>query len=217
MKQVRLSSSQWNPLLLDFAGHYGFAAKTCRPYRPRTKGKVERAIRYLDDNFLAGRRFADLEDLNAQGQHWCELTANLRVHGTTGQRPVDLWPAENLAAMTLVPAYRLALPVSRQVDAEAMVAFQRSRYSVGPEHVGKTVSVLAEVGQIIIRSDDMILAQHVEAAKPGSYVMASDHAEALWKLATPPAGIAPPPPWKIHFQEPVATRPLDAYAEVADE
>ena len=60
MKQVKLNYTQWNPLFLDFAGHYGFAPKTHRPYRPRTKGKVERAVHYLDGSFLRGRAFADL-------------------------------------------------------------------------------------------------------------------------------------------------------------
>ena len=58
IKQVKLNYTQWNPLFLDFAGHYGFAPKTHRPYRPRTKGKVERAVHYLDGSFLRGRAFA---------------------------------------------------------------------------------------------------------------------------------------------------------------
>jgi transposase len=214
MKQVRLSFSQWNPLLLDFASHYGFVAKTHRPYRPRTKGKVERAICYLDDNFLRGRRFADLEDLNAQGLHWCEYTANVRVHATTQQRPVDLWPKENLTAFASAPAYHLAEPLTRKIDAEAMVAFQKSRYSVPPEHVGQTVTVLAEQGRIIIRCGQLILAEHAQAAKPGSSMVAAEHAAALWKLALPRVS-TPPPGWHLRFQQEVATRPLNAYEGVA--
>lgn len=147
MKQVKLSYTQWNPLFLDFAGHYGFVPKTHRPYRPRTKGKVERAVHYLDGNFLRGREFADLDDLNAQGLHWCEHTANVRVHGTTQRRPVDLWPAEQLTALSTAKPYRLAEPITRTVDREAMVAYGRSRYSVPPEHSGKTVAVQYEVGK----------------------------------------------------------------------
>ncbi len=47
MKQVCLSQTEWNPLMQDFLSHHGIQPLTCRPYRPRTKGKVERAIRYL--------------------------------------------------------------------------------------------------------------------------------------------------------------------------
>ena len=54
-----------------------------RPYRPLTKGKVERSVSYLRDSFLNGRTFDGLDDLNAQGRHWLGHVANVRVHGTT--------------------------------------------------------------------------------------------------------------------------------------
>jgi transposase len=60
MKQLRVGPGRWNDAFLDFARHYGFTPKTRRPYRPRTKGKVERAVEYVRDGFLLGRAFADL-------------------------------------------------------------------------------------------------------------------------------------------------------------
>jgi hypothetical protein len=92
MKQVKLGPGRWNEAFVDFARHFGFTPKTCQPYRPRTKGKVERMVEYVKDNFLLGRTFTDLDDLNGQGRIWLDQTANVRVHATTGQRPVDLWP-----------------------------------------------------------------------------------------------------------------------------
>jgi len=213
MKQVKLSYTQWNPLFLDFAGHYGFAPKTHRPYRPQTKGKVERAIQYLDGNFLQGRAFAGLDDLNAQGLHWCEHTANVRVHGTTQRRPVDLWPAEQLTALSAAQPYRLAEPITRTVDREAMVAYGKSRYSVPPEHSGKTVAVQASAGLIIIRCGDLIIAEHEEAAKPRSSMVSPEHAAALWKMSLQ-RETSPPPSWQMRFTQEVASRPLESY-EVA--
>lgn len=81
MKQVRLEPGQLHPLLVDFAGHHGFAIKTHQVRRPRTKGKVERAVHFVEDNFLAGRSFVDLGDLNAQRLPWLDA-ANGRIHGT---------------------------------------------------------------------------------------------------------------------------------------
>ncbi len=72
MKQVRLDWHSWNPQFMDFADYYGFISKTHRPYRPRTKGKVERMVHYVKDNWLNGRSFADLEDLNRQTRTWLE-------------------------------------------------------------------------------------------------------------------------------------------------
>lgn len=78
-----------NAEFLRFAAHWGFRVRACRPYRARTKGKVERPIRYVRDSFFYGRAFANDEDLNAQAMRWLEERANRRRHGTTGERPVD--------------------------------------------------------------------------------------------------------------------------------
>ncbi|TVQ41596.1 MAG: IS21 family transposase [Spirochaetaceae bacterium] len=79
---------------LRFAAHWGFKTRACRPYRAQTKGKVERPIRYLRENFFYGRHFLNDQDLEAQLAGWLDTKANVRVHGTTG-----LIPAEQLASV----------------------------------------------------------------------------------------------------------------------
>lgn len=193
MKQVRIGPGKFNETLLDFAKHYGFSPKTCRPYRPRTKGKVERAIDYVKDNFLLGRHFADLDEVNGQVRVWLDTTANVRVHATTKERPIDLWAKEGLTPHESVPAYEPLQPARRTVSVEAMVHFQGSRYSVPPLHVGTAVAVMASGGQVVIRSGDVVIAEHRQAAQPGQCVVARDHLAELWKIthqqtAAPPTG-----------------------------
>ena len=85
MRQVIVRPGLVNPRFRDFADHHGFEPKAHRPYRPRTKGKVERMVSYVKDNFLAGRSFDSLEALNTQGRNWLDTTArNVRIHATTG-------------------------------------------------------------------------------------------------------------------------------------
>jgi len=72
----------FNAALLDFAGRYGFRPRLCRPYRAKTKGKVERAIRYVKDRCLTGRTFTGIEDMNTQIAHWVDERANKRTHAT---------------------------------------------------------------------------------------------------------------------------------------
>ena len=88
-----------NAEFLHFAAHWGFKARACRPYRARTKGKVERPIRYIRDSFFYGRAFANDEDLNAQVLQWLEGRANRRRHGTTGERPVDRFERDERPAL----------------------------------------------------------------------------------------------------------------------
>ena len=78
-----------NAEFLRLAAHWRFHPRACRPYRAQTKGKVERPIRYIRDSFFYMRAFANDEDLNEQASRWLEGTANVRRHGTTGERPVD--------------------------------------------------------------------------------------------------------------------------------
>jgi transposase len=73
----------YNRALVDFAQHYGFQPKACRPYRAKTKGKVERPYRYIREDFFLARSFRNLDDLNAQLRHWLDTVANPRVHATT--------------------------------------------------------------------------------------------------------------------------------------
>jgi transposase len=93
---------------LRFARHYGFRPRACRPYRAQTKGKVERPIRYLRENFLYGRTFLGDADLNAQAEHWLATVANVRVHATTHDRPVDRFTRDEVAMLQALPlrAYR---------------------------------------------------------------------------------------------------------------
>ena len=182
MKQVRLDPGRWNPSFLDFANHYGFTPKTHRPYRPRTKGKVERAVDYVKNSFVMGRQFADLGEINAQAIVWLEATANVRIHATTGRRPVDLQPQEGLIPVASVPAYRYVDSVRRTVNFEAMVFYEGSRYSVPPTYAGKPVQVSALGGQVVIRVGDTIIAEHREATEVGQCVTDREHIAELWKF-----------------------------------
>jgi transposase len=220
MKQVKLApgpQGAWNPLFLDFVQHYGITPQTCRVRRPRTKGKVERMVGYLKDNFLAGRSFADRDDLNAQGQHWLTHTANVRTHATTGRRPLDLLPSEQLTPLARMAPYHLCQKQVRTVDAEGFVHLEGSRYSTPPEHVGQAVLVEESEQRILIRRGEAIIATHPRAPRRGACVVDRAHVAAFWKLALPASGstAADPPRWEVTFAEGVATTPLALYEAVA--
>jgi transposase len=90
-KQVVLARTadgpRFHPEFLSFCGQFGFRPRLCRPYRARTKGKVERSIGYVKDRFFCGRTFTDLADMNDQLAHWLSKVANEREHATTGEAP----------------------------------------------------------------------------------------------------------------------------------
>lgn len=215
MKQVRLDPNTWHPLFLDFVNHYGIVPKTHQPYRARTKGKVERMVEYVKDNFLNGRAFSSLEDLNAQGRHWLTHTANVRMHATTQARPVDLWENEGLTAYATIAPYQFVDCCERKVDFSGFVRFARARYSVPPAYAGQTVWVSQREHTIVIRCDDCIVAEHPRAEKPGSCVADPAHVAALWQLSLKRAP-EPVPKWSVTFYATVVrTTPLTVYEEAA--
>lgn len=93
---------RFHPGLLSLAKELGFVPKLCRPYRARTKGKVERFNRYLRESFynpLASRLKSvglqvDAATANREVERWLAEVANVRLHATLNERPVDRWRVE---------------------------------------------------------------------------------------------------------------------------
>lgn len=107
-----------NAEFLRFAHHWSFRVRACRPYRAKTKGKVERPVSYVRSSFFYGREFTSDSDLNDQARHWLDTVANVRIHGTLKERPIDRFERErgSLSALAARPyrSYVLAAkPTSR--------------------------------------------------------------------------------------------------------
>jgi transposase len=151
----------WNARYLDFANYYGFTPRACRPYRAQTKGKVESGVRYVRGNFWPGLRFVDLADLNRQALDWLDGTANLRVHGTTGEVPFDRLPLEGLLSLDGKPDYDTCLITFRRSSKDCFVSYDRNYYSVPADYARKTLQVEeTEDGQLIVLDS-----QHGEIAR----------------------------------------------------
>ncbi len=110
-----------NAEFLRFAHHWDFRVRACRPYRAKTKGKVERPVSYVRSSFFYARTFTSDADLNHQARHWLDHVANVRTHGTLKERPVDRFEHERdlLRPLASRPYRSLVLPpeVSKQAKA----------------------------------------------------------------------------------------------------
>ena len=112
---------RFHPRLLDLADQYGFAPRLCRPYRAKTKGKVERFNRFLRYSFyvpLAARLkqaglVVDADTANVEVSRWLREVANVREHGTTGCRPIDVLREERAHLLPLPPQSPLRSPLPR--------------------------------------------------------------------------------------------------------
>ena len=127
-----------NAEFLRFAAHWGFRPRACRPYRARTKGKVERPIRYLRQSFFYGRTFLNDADLNAQGERWLTETANVRRHRTLAESPQRRFERDErdaLQPLATAPYLRLGTrpPKTSPSRTRAPIAVQRRPLSVYAE------------------------------------------------------------------------------------
>ena len=80
---------RFNGRLHAFARYWGFKPRACAPYRARTKGKDERGVGYVKRNAIAGRRFPSWGAFVAHLERWTREIADRRVHGTTGEPPIE--------------------------------------------------------------------------------------------------------------------------------
>lgn len=208
-----------NKVFKDFADHHGFAVRFCRPYRPRTKGKVESGVKYLKRSFLKGRRFLSLDDLNACLEEWVVSVADQRIHGTTHVSPMSRWPQEKAALLPLsqIKPWQPDLNHSRRVANDCRVTVATNRYPVEPSEVGRKVQVQVAEGKVLIMNDssavigehDQLLGRFQEAPVP------QDLADRMPRKTPSPDPMSPPkhdPRWP---EPEVEVRDLAVYDRVA--
>lgn len=201
----------FNDEMLRFAHHYGFQPTACRPYRAKTKGRVERAVSYLRRNFFYGRSFRDLEDLNNQVSRWLDQTANTRIHGTTGQVPREQLEKEKLHLLSLInELYMPTICVGRKMSMDGFISYNGNSYSV-PEGIdGKEIEVRATLEEVSLYREGKLVARHPLLVGKGMRHLAPEHRRNVrlylkrYEEGTNAAG---------EFIT-VAHRPLEVYEEV---
>ena len=153
---------RWNPTFEAFARHWGFEPRACRPYRAQTKGKVESGVKYVKRNFLPGRVFRDLVDFNEQLCAWQAEIADVRIHGTTHERPLERFVREAPALTPLASraGFLAAMPRLRVVAEDWLVSIDTNRYSVPWRLIGATVELLRVGGKWQIRHRGELVAEH---------------------------------------------------------
>ena len=134
----------FNERLRAFAAYGGFRPRACAPYRARTKGKDERAVGYVKHHALAGREFASWEALEAHLTWWMREVADVRVHGTHGEQPLQRFVRTEAAVLRPLngrPPFQQMREVVRRVHSDACVEVATNRYSVPWRLIGREVTV----------------------------------------------------------------------------
>jgi transposase len=189
MRTVVLSRAEdrirFHPRFLDFAAHYLLKPVLCRPGEPQEKGRVERAIGYIKGSFLAGRSFRSLGEANERLRRWLDQTANVRIHGTTRRRPLDLYREEKpLLGPLPVKPYDTRILVPVLVTTDARVRFETNSYTVPPDHVGERLVLRASPAEVRIYRRDREVARHERCTGRHRDVVDKTHVQAVLKRRT---------------------------------
>lgn len=140
---------RFHPRFLGFAREYSFYPHACNPGSGWEKGKVERAIGYLRQNFWPLREFTDLHDGNRQVRQWLSEVANRRMHSETRERPLDRFKPEALRPLPVI-AYDYRGSTEALVHKDLRLPFDGNRYCVAHRYVGRRLTIKADSGSVAI-------------------------------------------------------------------
>jgi len=151
-----------NPKYLDFANHYGFAVAPCGVGKGNEKGRVESGVGYVKKNFLSGLQIKDFTDLNPAAMRWLDTVANVRIHGETGKRPVDMFQEER-PHLHRPPVHPYDIATISQVRASRQfrVVLDTNRYSVPAELAGQPLMLKTYPDRICLYHQEKLVARHV--------------------------------------------------------
>ena len=147
----------WNHDYEAFMKAVGFETKLCKPRHPFTKGKVERLVRFVKENFIAGRQFVNVTDLNEQALQWCNDKNSLY------RKEIDGFPVvvhqdtcrKNCLPLQEDPAILLYLFPERKISFDGFITYEGRRFGV-PYSYGQSIVRVNRTDRILsIYSDDM--------------------------------------------------------------
>jgi len=145
----------FNKKYLEFATHYRFAPQTITPGNPTENLKVERPFYYLERSFLNGREFSDREDLKAQLLQWLIDVNDVRIHGTTKKRPIDMYLEEH-PYLQLLPVnhYDTSHAAHLVVNQESCVQWKGYQYVVPQKYMYELCPVRITDDHLMVYSPD---------------------------------------------------------------
>jgi transposase len=199
----RGAAVEFNPRFLEVAAHYGFRPHACRPRRARTKGKDERMVRYIKENFFARyREFESLAHLNQLAEQWLREEADQRLHGTVKEIVAERFTREAPYLKPLPTArFDTSYRERRGVSWDGYIDVRGNRYSVPDQLCGGEVEVrigLDGVLKVYDRAGELA-ARHLLKPQAEGWGFKPEHHRELWERTLAA----------------VERRPLEVYEEAA--
>jgi hypothetical protein len=152
----------FHPRYKDFADHFGFTIAPCGVGQAHEKGRVENAVGYVKKNFLGGLELTDFRLVNPAARQWLDAVANVRIHGSTHRRPVDLLDAEK-SRLKPLPSQPYDVGVIRpgRANSQFRVTVDANTYSVPAQYAGAALTLKLYPDHLCFYHQDKLIARHV--------------------------------------------------------
>ncbi len=170
----------FNPRYKDFADHFGFTIAPCGVGQAHEKGRVENGVGFVKKNFLAGLELADFCQVNPAARQWLDTVANVRIHGSTQRKPVELFGAEK-ASLKPLPAqpYDIGVIHPARANRQFRVTVDTNTYSVPAEYAGAPLTLKLYPDHLCLYQQDKLIARHVRCYDRHQDFENPDHPRAL--------------------------------------
>lgn len=170
----------FHPRYLDLAAHYGFEPVACNVRRANEKGRVENGVGYVKKNFLAGLDICSFAALNPAAHTWRDTVANLRLHGETHRKPIDLF-AEEKPRLKPLPVLPYDCAVVRPIAANGccFVVFDTNRYSVPHLYASQKLTLKLYPDQLLLFHNEKLIATHPRSYDRRQKIRNPDHLKEL--------------------------------------
>jgi transposase len=182
-----------HPRLIEMCAHYHCAARPVAVGKGSEKGRVERSIRYIRESFFAARPFTTLEDFNRQARLWRDQIAHRRRWpGGDGRTVEEVFEEEKPRLLALaVHPLDTDLVVAVSAGKTIYVRFDLNLYSIPPEAVCRTLTLVASDTRVRILEASRLLVTHPRSYDRNQMVVDPAHQEALLALKRKALGASP--------------------------
>ncbi len=163
----------FNRAYAECAKHYGFIIDPNKIGMAAHKGKVERKIPVVRQQFLSSYDFRDIRDANKKAKGWCLDGYGMEMHGTTKRMPYEVFKQEEQHLLGSLPIERFDIPLWKEarVHPDHHVVFDKGYYSVPHRFVHKKAKVWVRGGlyNVHIFYDNELIKTHQRSYRPGTW------------------------------------------------
>lgn len=181
LKRLVGEAPVFNARYVDFARHHGFEITACNVRAAHEKGRVENGVGYVKKNLLNGLDLADFSAINPTARIWLDTVANVRIHGETHRRPIEIFEQEeraHLRPLTGLP-YDSARSFSVRASSQFRIALDTNKYSVPAKFANQRVHVKAYIDRVCIYYDEQLIARHLRSYDRHQDIEDPEHPKAL--------------------------------------